>query len=146
MPVSSLWSRGSYTCFTELSCSRNKKNIWAAVRVTLKSVSRLAVPTLHDPMAMKPARLLFPWSSPGKNTGMDCHSLLQGIFLTQGSNPGLLHCRRILYHHSHQESPRITLNTEWMLKKWELFIICLYLWLSFFPPSPNCWSLCVAHT
>jgi len=34
---------------------------------------------------------------PGKNTGMDNHSLLQGIFLTQGSNLGLLHCRRILY-------------------------------------------------
>ena len=37
----------------------------------------------------------------GKNTGVDCHSLLQGIFPNQGSNPGLLHCRRILYHLSH---------------------------------------------
>ena len=36
--------------------------------------------------------------SPGKNTGVDCHSLLQGIFLTQGSNPGLPHYRWILYH------------------------------------------------
>ena len=36
--------------------------------------------------------------SPGKNTGMDCHSLLQRIFLTQGLNPGLLHYRQILYH------------------------------------------------
>ena len=35
--------------------------------------------------------------SPGKNTGVGCHFLLQGIFLTQGSNPGLLHCRKILY-------------------------------------------------
>ena len=35
--------------------------------------------------------------SPGKNTGVGCHALLQGIFSTQGSNPGLLHCRRILY-------------------------------------------------
>ena len=33
----------------------------------------------------------------GKNTGVGCHFLLQGIFLTQGSNPGLLHCRQILY-------------------------------------------------
>ena len=41
-------------------------------------------------------RLLWPWGSPGKNTGVDCHFLLQGIFLTQGSNPGLLHCRQIL--------------------------------------------------
>ena len=35
--------------------------------------------------------------SPGKNTGMGCHALLQGIFPTQGLNPGLLHCRHILY-------------------------------------------------
>ena len=37
------------------------------------------------------------WNSPGKNNGVGCHSLLQGIFLTQGSNLGLLHCRQILY-------------------------------------------------
>ena len=42
---------------------------------------------------------------------MGSHSLLQGIFLTQGSNPGLPHCRQILYHLSHQESPRIL---EWV--------------------------------
>ena len=48
----------------------------------------------------QPARLC-PWDSPGKNTGVGCHFLLQGIFLTQGSNVRLsclLHCRRILYH------------------------------------------------
>jgi hypothetical protein len=38
------------------------------------------------------------------NTGMDCHSLLQGLFLTQGLNPGLLHFRQILYPPSHQGS------------------------------------------
>ena len=43
--------------------------------------------------------------SPGKNTGVGCHALLQGILPTQGSNPGLLHCRQILYHLSQQESP-----------------------------------------
>ena len=42
--------------------------------------------------------------SPGKNTGVGCHSLLQGIFPTQGLNPGLLHCQRILYHLSYQGS------------------------------------------
>ena len=46
---------------------------------------------------LEPARLLCPWSSPGKNAGVACHSLLQGIFLTQGSNPCLPHCRLILY-------------------------------------------------
>ena len=45
------------------------------------------------------------WNSPGKNTGMDSHSLLQGIFPNQGLNPGLLHCRQILYCLSHQRSP-----------------------------------------
>ena len=43
--------------------------------------------------------------SPGKNTGVGCHALLQGIFPTQESNPGLPHCRQILYHLSHQGSP-----------------------------------------
>ena len=43
--------------------------------------------------------------SPGKNSGVDCHAPLQGIFPTQGLNPDLLHCRRILYHLSHQRSP-----------------------------------------
>ena len=50
-------------------------------------------------------RLLWPWNSLGKNTGMSSHFPLQGIFPTQGSNPGLLHCRWILYHLSHQGSP-----------------------------------------
>ena len=49
--------------------------------------------------------------SPGKNTGVSCHALLQGIFPTQGSNPSLPHCRQILYHLNHQGSPRIL---EWV--------------------------------
>ena len=48
--------------------------------------------------------------SPGKNTGVGCYALLQGIFLTQGSNPGLLHCPRILYRLSHEGSPKLL---EW---------------------------------
>ena len=46
--------------------------------------------------------LLCLWDSPGNNTGMGCLFLLQGIFLTQELNPGLLHYRQILYHLSHQ--------------------------------------------
>ena len=49
------------------------------------------------PHGLQSARLLTPWDSPGKNTGMSCHFLLQGIFLTQGLNPHLLHYRQILY-------------------------------------------------
>ena len=48
-----------------------------------------------------------PWNSPGQNTGGGSCSLLQGIFPTQGLNPGLPHCRRILQQLSHQGSPRI---------------------------------------
>ena len=49
--------------------------------------------------------------SPGQNTGVGSLSLLQGIFPTQGYNPGLPHCRRILYQLSHEGSPRIL---EWV--------------------------------
>ena len=56
--------------------------------------------------------LLCPWDSPGKNTEVGCHVLLQGIFPTQGSNPGLLHFRWIRYHLSHKGSPWIL---EWVV-------------------------------
>ena len=45
------------------------------------------------------------WNSLGQNPGMGSHSLLQGIFLTQGSNPGLPHCRQILYQLNYKGSP-----------------------------------------
>ena len=53
-------------------------------------------PTLW-PHGLQPARLLHPWDFPGKNTRGGCHALLQGIFPTQGSNSGILHCRQVLY-------------------------------------------------
>ena len=56
-------------------------------------------------------RLLGPWDVPGKNTGVGCHSLLQGIFWTQGSNSGLLHCKQILYHLSHQGAQHSSLKS-----------------------------------
>ena len=48
-----------------------------------------------------------PWNSPGQNTGVGSHSLFQGSFPTQGSNPSLPHCRQILYQLRHHRSPRI---------------------------------------
>ena len=68
-------------------------------------------PTLCDSMDCSTPGSSVLGDSPGKNTGVGCHALLQGIFPTQGSNPGLLHCRQILYHRSHQGSPRIL---EWV--------------------------------
>ena len=53
------------------------------------------------PHRLQLSSLLCPRDFPGKTTGVGCHSLLQRVFLTQGSNPGFLHCRRILYHLSY---------------------------------------------
>ena len=50
-----------------------------------------------------PRGLYSPWRSPGQNTGVGSLSLLQGIFPTQGLNPGLPHCRQILYQLSHKD-------------------------------------------
>ena len=58
-----------------------------------------------QPRGLQPARLLCPWDSPGKNTGVGCDVLLQRVFTNQGSNPGLVHGRQILYYLSHQASP-----------------------------------------
>ena len=61
--------------------------------------------------SLQPHGLYSPWNSLGQNTRMGSLSLLQGIFLTQGSNPGLPHSRWILYQLSQQGSPRIL---EWV--------------------------------
>ena len=60
-----------------------------------QSVNRSVVSDSLWPRGLQSTRLFCLWNSPGKNTGGDCHFLLQGIFLTQGSNAGLLHCRWI---------------------------------------------------
>ena len=57
--------------------------------------------------SLQPHRLYSPWNSPGQNIEMGSLSLLQGIFPTKGLNPGLLHCRWILYQVSHQGSPGV---------------------------------------
>ena len=68
-----------------------------------ENVSHLVVSNALQPHGLQPTRLLCPWNSPGKNTGLGSHSFLQGIFLTQGLNPGLLHCKHCLYCLSHQD-------------------------------------------
>ena len=69
----------------------------------ISSVSHSVVSDSLQSHRLQPARLLGLWNSPGKNTGVDYHSLLQRTFLTRGSNPGLLHCRQILYHLNYRE-------------------------------------------
>ena len=62
-------------------------------------------PVLCDPMNCSPPGSSVHGILPGKNTRVNSHSLLQGIFPTQELNPSLLHCRQILYHLRHQGSP-----------------------------------------
>ena len=66
-----------------------------------------------------------PWGFPGKSTGVGCHFLLQGIFPTQGLNPGLLHCSQMLYCLSHQESRAID----------KAALMCVYMY-------PHCLCVC----
>ena len=66
---------------------------------------------MHETDFLWPRGLYSPLNSPGQNTGVGSLSLLQGIFPTQGSNPGLPHCKQILYQLSHKGRPRIL---EWV--------------------------------
>ena len=94
---------GLRDCHTEWSRSEREKqilyiNVWVCVEskniyyVLFFAQSLQLCPTLCNPVdTMKSTRLLCPWDSPGKNTRMSWHFLLQGIFPIQGSNPHLLH-------------------------------------------------------
>ena len=78
----------------------------------IEKTSIFALLTMPKPLTVWitinwPGRLLCPWDSLGKNTGVGCHILLQGIFPTQESIWGLLHCRWILNQLSHKGSLRI---------------------------------------
>ena len=75
-----------------------------AILVSVKAQS-----TSHSVMSdsLQPHGLFSPWNSPGQNPGVGSLALFQGIFPTQESNPGLPHCRRILYQLSHKGSPRV---------------------------------------
>ena len=83
--------------------------------VKSKSVSHSIMSNSLWSHGLYSARLLCPWNSPGKNTTVGSHSILQGIFPTQRSNPGLPHCRQILYclsHHEQGDSIIVELGTR----------------------------------
>ena len=75
-----------------------------------KSVSHSVMLNSLQPHGLQPARLLCPCDSAGKNFGLGRHSLLQGVFPTQGSNTGLLHCRQLLYRCCQHEGELKTLS------------------------------------
>ena len=85
-------------------------------------------PSPCDPMDCSPPGSSVHGDSPGKNTGAGCHARLQEIFPTQGSNQGLLHCRWIFYHLSHQGNPIITIRNYFM--PLNATFVCLHLFSS----------------
>ena len=94
-----LWSLfGNEVIFMEL---RWVPTEWEKVR----SVSCTIVSDSLQSHGLQPTRVLCPWDSPGKNSGVGCHVLLQGIFPIQGLNLGLPHWRQILYCLSYKGSP-----------------------------------------
>ena len=115
--LSAMWE----TCVLSLSWGDPQRRKWQPIPVFLPGEP----PWTEDPGGLwsigsqnfgNPMDCSLPAStvhggSPGKNTGVGCHALLQGIFPTQGLNPGLPCCRQIVYHLSHQGSPWIL---EWI--------------------------------
>ena len=77
--------------------------VWTEL-VEVKSLSRVRLFVIPWTVAHQAPRSM---GFSGMNTGVGCHFLLQGIFLTQGSNPGLPHCRQTLYRLSYQGSPEL---------------------------------------
>ena len=90
---------GLLHCRQILYCLSHQRSPAAAAK------SLQSCPTLCDPMDCSLPDSSVRGDSPGQNTGVGCHVLLQGIVPTQGSNPGLPRCRQILYCLSHQRSP-----------------------------------------
>ena len=114
------WALFFWTCVIHF-CTWDT-NFWLFITLSMSCLNLLCFTFSHDAvlcLATQSCSTLcksidcstpgfsFHGNSPGKNTGVGCHALLQGIFPTQRPNPGLLHCRWILYHLSHQGSPRI---------------------------------------
>ena len=113
--VSSRRSAISFVLFTKKQSDHREEKV-TCLRSFSHQVTKCAVClvaqsclTLHNPRDCSPPGSFVHGDSPGKNTGVGCQAFLQVIFPTQGSNPGLPHCRWILYHLSH----RAALVTEW---------------------------------
>ena len=87
-------------------------NLKLTLKVNVKVLVAQSCLLFATPWTVQPTSLLCPWNSSGKNTGVDCHFLLQMSFPTQGWNPGLPPWRWILYHLSQQGSPKINTKTK----------------------------------
>ena len=120
---------------TNNQTNKQKKTKLQQSRLSEKSVNHSVVLTLCHPHELQPARLLCPLDSPGKTTGVGCHTLLQGIFPTHGSHPGLLHCRQIyclshwgsLNQKTQPKNQRMDLVTQMMGQKLVIFLEIPYI-------------------
>ena len=95
-------------------------NIFCCCCSVASVVSRSVVSDSLWPPGLQPTRLLCPWNSPGKNTGVGCHAL-QGIFLTQGSNTGPLHYRQILHHLNHHQKVQLLSCVQLFVTLWDYY-------------------------
>ena len=112
-PTHSHWDFGFITHYCEEQLSSR-----CSAGDCICVLSHSVVSNSLRPHELQPARFLCPWNFPGKNIKGGCHSLLQGIFLIQGSNLGLLCCRQILYHLSLIDLSKIILLGG---KKWGFY-------------------------
>ena len=90
--------------FKRWKVKNSLKNLPPPWKCESESVSHSAMSDSVRPHGLQPTRLLCPWGSPGKDTGVGCHALLQGVFPTQGLILGPPHCGQILYFLSHPGS------------------------------------------
>ena len=97
-------------CFIVTKIISSQRKLCSKLLVVSSSKSHSAMSSSFRPHGLQPARLLCPWNSPGRNTGVGNLSLLQGLFPAQGWNSGLSHCRQILFHLSHQGIPFYSRN------------------------------------
>ena len=107
-----------------------KEQCWKINKITIKCSIQFSRSVMSDslwPHGLQHARLLCPWDSLGKNTGVGCHFLLQGVFLTQGLNPAFLHYRQILTVWATKEALRKTNCPLWgvfhLFTDWEGFFL-----------------------
>ena len=107
-------------CFVVYFWSVVKQDFWSLPAFPFSQLLKLISSYIHliqyvhvctvvsnslPPHELQPARVICPCSFPGKNAGVNCHFLLQGIFPTQESNLDLQHCKQILYQLSNGEAP-----------------------------------------
>ena len=116
-----------------------QKNLTQHCKATMccAVLSHSVVSDSLQPMACSPSGSSVYGDSPGKNTAVGCHALLQRILPTQGLNPGLLHCRQILYYLSHQGSNYMPIKNLTKKKKTSTqtnltIIASRYRWANFF--------------